>query len=108
MHPTPRLPLTLPTHLSRISQIRLPPRNLRSLDGTQLLGPSLRRLDLLHRAQLVRGVARDADVVVAFEDELQVADLEGGGGAQLGELAGGGDDLIDEVVGDLEEGLCRG
>ncbi len=81
MHPTPRLPLTLPTHLSRISQIRLPPRNLRSLDGTQLLGPSLRRLDLLHGAQLIRGVARDADVVVAFEDELQVADLEGGGGA---------------------------
>lgn len=121
MHPTKNLPqqetpvacipppllllLTLPTHPSSSSQIRLPPRNLRSLDGTQLLGPSLRRLDLLHRAQLVRGVARDADVVVAFEDELQIADLEGGGGAQLGELAGGGDDLIDEVVGDLEEGL---
>lgn len=77
------------THPPRISQIRLSPRDFRSLDGTQLLGPSLRGLDLLHGAQLVRGVARDADIVVAFEDELQVADLEGGGGAQLGELAGG-------------------
>lgn len=83
------LPPFSPTRPSSISQIRLPPRDLRSLDGTQLLGPSLRGLDLLHGAQLVRGVAGDADVVVAFEDELQVADLEGGGGAQLGELAGG-------------------
>jgi len=105
MHSPPLLRLTLPTHPSSISRIRLPPRNLCSLDSTQLLGPSLRRLDLLHGPQLVRGVARDADVVVAFEDELQVADLEGGGGAQLGELAGGGDDLVDEVVGNLEEGL---
>ena len=104
MHPSP---FHEPCQYIR-SQIRLSTRNLGGLDGTQLLGPSLRGLDLLDGAQLVRGVARDADVVVAFEDQLQVANLEGGRGAQLGELAGGGDDLVDEIVGDLEEGLGGG
>lgn len=90
------------------SQLPLPARNLRSLDSRQLLRPSCRGLHLLHGAQLVARETGDADVVVALEDELQVADFELGGLAELGELAGGDDDLVDEFVGDGEEDLLGG
>lgn len=66
------------------------------------------RLDLLNGAELVGGVARDADVVVALEDELDVADVKGVRTADFRELASGDSDLVDEVVGDFKEGLGRG
>ena len=85
--------------------IPLPTRNLARLNRTHLIDPPLRRLELANSADLVRGVARDTDVVVALEDELDVADLEGLGAAGFGALAGGGDDLVDELVGDGEDSL---
>ena len=88
-------------------QISLPTRNLSGLYRTHLLRPSLRRLELLHGTDLVGSVAWHTDVVVAFEDELNVANLEGGGVAKLGETAGAGDDLVDEVICDLEDCLGR-
>ena len=63
------------------------------------------RQELAHSADLVRGVAGDADVVVALKDELDVADLEGLGAARFGAFAGCGYDLVDELVGDGEDAL---
>ena len=87
-------------------QIRFPTSDLSGLHGAQLLRPGLRRLHLLDGAQLVRGEARHADVVVALEDHLQVADFQLRGIPQLGQAAGGDDDVVDEVVGYLEERLA--
>ena len=56
-------------------------------------------------ADLVAGVAGDADVVATLESELDVTDLEELAAAFLGILAGCLEDLINEVVGDLENGL---
>lgn len=83
----------------------LPLRDLGGLDGGHFLGPALGGLGFLDGAEVVGGEAGDAHVVVAFEDELDVADLEGGRGAQFGETAGGRDDVVDEVVGHLEDEL---
>jgi len=55
-------------------------------------------LELAHGTHLIKAVARDADVVVALEHELHVADVEGGVGADLGQTAGGGQDVVYEVV----------
>ena len=49
--------------------------DLGSLDRTHLLRPALRRLDLLHRSQLVRCEAGHSDVVVALQHNLDVAQL---------------------------------
>ncbi len=62
-------------------------------------------MELADSAGLVRGVARDADVVVALQDQLDVAEFEGGRLAQLGETAGARNDRVDEVVGKLEHCL---
>lgn len=78
---------------------------LRRLDSRHLLQPALSRLGLLDSAQVISGEARDPHVVVALQDELDVADLEGGGGAKLGETTGLGDYVVDEVVGHLEDEL---
>jgi hypothetical protein len=58
-------------------------------------------LNLADGADLIRGVARDADVVATLESELDITDLEDFAAAFLGILAGCLEDLIDEVVGDL-------
>ena len=47
----------------------------------------------------------DANVVAALEGQLDVADLEDLAAALLGVLAGCLEDLVDEVVCDLEDGL---
>ena len=67
--------------------------------------PRRRRCHAPDDARLVERVAGDADVVVALEHRLDVADLQRRVGAQLGELAGSDDDVVDELVGELEEGL---
>lgn len=46
------------------------------LNSTQLLGPRLCRLDFLHCAELIRRIARNANVVVALKDNLQIANVE--------------------------------
>lgn len=85
--------------------ITLPPSNLTRLNRTHLIDPTLRRLKLANGTDLIRRIARDTDIVVALEDELDVADLEGLGAAGFGALAGCCDDLVDELVGDGEDGL---
>lgn len=64
------------------------------------------RVELSDGANVVGGVAGDADVPVALEDDLDVLDVENVGAAQLGHLAGGGGDVVDELVDELEDGLC--
>jgi hypothetical protein len=63
------------------------------------LHPARRGIVSADGAQLVGGVAWDTDVVVALENELEVAELEVVGLAQFGDFAGGSDDLVDESVG---------
>jgi hypothetical protein len=62
-------------------------------------------VDAPNNARLVERVAGDANVVVALEHRLDVADVERRVRAQLGELAGSDDDVVDELVGELKEGL---
>lgn len=76
-----------------------------SLDSGHLLSPALGRLGLLDGAEVIGREAGDTHVVVAFKDELDIAQLEGRGRAQFGETAGLGDDFVDEVVGHLEDEL---
>lgn len=53
-----------------ISQVSLASCDFSSLDSTQLLSPSRSRLRFLDGTQLVRSIARHANVVVALENEL--------------------------------------
>ena len=46
------------------------------LNRAQLLSPSWGRLDFLDGTEFVRRIARNADVVVTFQDDLQIADIE--------------------------------
>lgn len=86
-------------------QITLPTCNFGSLYGTQLLRPSLCRYDLFDSAQLVRSVPRNSYVVVALKNELDVTHFEGRGLAEFGKTAGSDNNLVDEIIGNLEEGL---
>lgn len=79
--------------------------NLSRLNSRHLLCPTLRGLRFLDGTEVIGGKARDAHVVVAFEDELDVAEFEGRGGAKFGKAAGGGYHVVDEVVGHLEDKL---
>lgn len=79
--------------------------DLGSLDSRHLLSPALGRLRLLDSAEVIGREARDTHVVVALEDELNIAQLEGRGRAQLCETTGLGDDFVDEVVCHLEDEL---
>jgi len=67
----------------------------------------LRRLELLHRTDLIRSISRHANVVVAFQNELDVANLEIGGVTELGETTRRRNDLIDKVICYLEDGLQK-
>lgn len=60
-----------------ISQIPLTPSNFSSLNSTQLLSPTRSRLHFFNGTQLIGSVARYADVVIALENELEVAKFEG-------------------------------
>lgn len=62
-------------------------------------------MNLANGADLIAGVAWDADVVATFEGELDVADLEDLGATFLGILAGSLKDLVDESVCDVEDRL---
>ena len=59
-------------------------RHLSSLHGRHLLRPALSGLGFLNGAKVIGGEAGDAHVVVAFQDELDVAEFEGGGRAEFG------------------------
>lgn len=75
------------------------------LNRQRLLLPSHGTGGASDGTNLIAAETRDTDIVLTFEDELDVADIEGGGGAELGELAGGGDDIVDEVIGYVEDDL---
>jgi hypothetical protein len=62
-------------------------------------------LNLANGADLIAGVAGNANVVATFEGELDVADLEDLGASFLGILASCLEDLIDEGVCDVEDRL---
>lgn len=64
-------------YVNLVSHIPFASGNLSSLNRTQFLSPTRSRLRFLDGTQLVGSVARHADVVVALENELEVAKLEG-------------------------------
>ena len=106
--PGDAIPAIVPFHEL---QIKIPlisilsTRDLGSLYGAHLRNPVGSRLDLADSADLVTGVAGDADVVATLERKLDIADLEGLGATFLGIFASCLKDLINEVVGDLKNRL---
>lgn len=98
-HP-PTHPITL--HLLKI---RLPTHNLGGINSLHLVDPAGRRHNLAHGAHLIARIPGDPDVVAALEDVLDVADIELRAVSELGQLARVADDVVDEVVGELEDGL---
>ena len=101
---------SIPSHssLCLLRSIRRPikpTRQLRRLNSHHLLRPPCSRLWATYSTNLIGGEARDANVVLTLEDDLNVADFERVGAANFGEFAGGHEELVDEVVGDLEEHL---
>ena len=95
---------TGPLHITKNLAIILA-HDLGRLHSIHLLRPPRRRLKLAHSANLVERVAGYANVVVALEDYLNVADVEGRVGPDLGQPAGRGDEVVDEVVGEGQDGL---
>lgn len=62
-------------------------------------------MNLADGTNLIAGVARNTDVVTTLESELNVADLEDLATTFFGVLAGRLKHLVNEVVGDIEDGL---
>lgn len=87
--------------------VRLAPRDLGCLDGAHLLRPTRSGGKLADGADLVRGEAGDADVIVALQHQLDIPGLQRVVRAQLRDRAGRRHDLVDEVVRILEHGLDR-
>ena len=69
--------------------------------------PALRRLWTPRSAHLIRREARNANVVLPLEHHLDVAWLKRRAAAELAQLAGCSDQVIDKIVGDLKEDLCQ-
>ena len=86
-------------------KVRLPTHDLRRVHRTHLVRPALRRHNLPHSPHLIRRVSWNTDIVVALENDLDIANVELGRVAQLAKLARVADDVVDEVVGELEDGL---
>ena len=60
-------------------QIPFSTRNFSCLDGAQFLRPPLSGDNLPDCTELISRVAGNPDIVVALENDLKVADLQGGG-----------------------------
>lgn len=86
-------------------KVRLPAHDFGRVDRLHLVHPTGSWHDLAHGAHFIRSVAWDADVVIALEDELEVADVELRRFAQLAKLAGAADDIVYKIVCELEDGL---
>ena len=82
-----------------------PASQFRRLDRRHLLLPCNRSALSANCPDLIAAEAGHTDVVLAFEDELDISLFEAGGAAKLGELAGGRDEVIDEIVSYIEEDL---
>ena len=81
-------------------------RELRGLHGSHLVCPTLRRLWTPGGAHLVRGEARNANIVLPLKHHLDVAWLKRRTATKLAQLTGCSNKIIDKVIGDLEEDLC--
>jgi hypothetical protein len=79
--------------------------DLGRLDSAHLGDPVGRWLHLANGTELVRCVARNADVVNALEDQLNVADLQDLATTLLGQPTGHVHDIINKVIGYPENGL---
>jgi hypothetical protein len=86
-------------------KVCLSAHHLGRVDRFHLVHPTCCWHDLAHGTHFVGSVARNADVVVALEDELEIADVKLGRLAQLAELARAADDVVDKVVSELEDRL---
>lgn len=95
-------------HLRPRLKVRLPTHNLRRIHRTHLIRPALRRHNLAHSPHLIRRISRNTNVVVALENDLDIADVELWRVAELAKLARVADDVVDEVVSELEDGLQSG
>ena len=57
-------------------KVRLATHNLGRIDCIHLGGPALRGHNLPHSSYFIRGVTRNANIVVALEDDLDIADIK--------------------------------
>jgi hypothetical protein len=62
-------------------------------------------LEFSDGSDLVAGVTWNANIVVAFEDELNIADFECLGASSFGTLASSSNDLVDKLIGYIEDAL---
>ena len=76
-----------------------------SLNSAHLGNPGGRWLNLAYCPNLVTGVARNTDVVTAFEGKLNVTNLEDLATALFGILARCLENLVNEIIGDSENRL---
>lgn len=81
------------------------PRKLSSLNRTHLLCPSSSRLRTPDGPNLIAAEAGNPDVVLSFEYELDIADVESSRTTQLRQTAGSSDEIVNEIVCNLEEYL---
>jgi hypothetical protein len=79
--------------------------DLGGLDSADLAKPGSTGLGLADGTELVRGEARDSDVVDTLKDQLNVTDLKHLGAALLGKSTGTVKDIVDEVVSNLQDRL---
>lgn len=78
--------------------VRLARHDLGSLDGTHLGDPTRRGLHLSDGAKLIRRVSRDANVVRALQNQLDITDLEYLGAALFRVATSGVEDIINKRV----------
>jgi hypothetical protein len=79
--------------------------DLGGLHSIHLLRPSGCRLELANRANFIQRVARNANVVVALENNLNVANVQCRVWSDLGQAACSGNNAVDKVVGQGENRL---
>lgn len=73
--------------------------------GRHLLVVARSWVELADGADLVGSVSGNTDVPITLEDDLDVFDIESVGAAELGHLAGGSGDVVDEFVDKLKDRL---
>lgn len=93
--------------LSACSSVRFAPHHLCGVDRIHLLGPRRSWVDLAHDANVVGRVARNANVVVALQNVLEVGDAELAIVPEPRHAACSKDDIVDEFVRDLHHELHR-
>lgn len=81
--------------------------DLGCLNGTHLCHPTLGRLELPHRADLIARITRYTDIVVTLENELYITDLKYLRATCFGAFAGSIDHLIDEFIGNAKNVLVN-